>query len=61
MRNYEQPETIKIIAGNFSYGETVTLQIDGKKETKRKVHYGVLDGLYIVINGEKIGYKSLEK
>lgn len=61
MKNYDQPEVIKIIAGNFSYGETVILQIDGKKETKRKVQYGILDGLYIVINGEKIGYKSLEK
>lgn len=49
---------IKLKSGVFSYGQTLILEVDGK-EIKRKVHYGSLDGLYIVIDGEKIGRKAI--
>lgn len=49
---------LKLISGTFAYGQTVTIDT-GKRTIRRKVHYGILDGLYVVIDGEKIGYKTL--
>ena len=49
---------MKLISGEWSYGNTVIIEVDGKT-IKRKVQYGILDGLYIVYKGEKIGYKTL--
>ena len=45
---------IKLIDGEFYYGEVVTLEVDNK-QIKRKVNYGSLDGLYVLIKGEKYG------
>lgn len=60
MRDYTPPKSIKLIEGKFAYDETVTLEVDGKL-VKRKVHYGTLDGLYVVVKGEKIGFGSFDK
>lgn len=49
---------MKIVQGEFYCGETVFIELDGKIIT-RKVHYGILDGLYVIIDGEKIGYRAL--
>lgn len=51
---------MKLVKGEFSYGNTVEIEFDGKI-IKRKVHYGSLDGLYVVIDREKIGHKTLNK
>lgn len=51
---------LKLVKGEFSYGNTVEIELDGKI-IKRKVRYGSLDGLYVVIDGEKIGYRTLSK
>ena len=58
--NYYVPNSIKLVSGSFSYGETVILNVDGK-EIKRKVNYGSLDGLYVVISGVKYGANHLDK
>lgn len=49
---------MKLINGIFAYGQTVTIDT-GKRKIRRRVHYGILDGLYVVIDGEKIGYRTL--
>ena len=49
--NLKDNYNIKLIDGDFFEGETVTVEIDGKKY-KRKVYYGNGD-LYITINGYK--------
>lgn len=49
---------MKLIDGVFKYGQTVAIDVDGKL-VKRKVHYGILDGLYITIDGEKYGESDL--
>lgn len=49
---------MKLISGIFAYGQTVTIDT-GKRTIRRQVHYGILDGLYVVVDGEKIGYKTL--
>lgn len=51
---------MKILDGEFYYGKTVTLEIDGKI-IKRKVHYGSLDGEYILYDYEKIGKRAFQK
>ena len=58
--NYYVPESIKLIDGDFWYGHTVTLLVDGK-EMKRKVNYHSLEGNYVVINGAKYGKCHLAK
>ena len=50
---------IKLIDGEFFYGESVTLEINGK-QIKRKVNYGSLDGLYVIIKGEKYGKTDIK-
>lgn len=58
--NYYVPNSIKLISGSFSYGETVIVEVDGK-QMKRKVNYGTLCGLYITIKGEKYGITDFDK
>lgn len=60
MEDYTPPKSIKLIEGKFAYDETVVLEIDSKL-AKRKVYYGTLDGLYVVVKGEKIGFGSFDK
>ena len=60
MTNYYVPKSIKLIDGNFSWNETITILVDGK-EMKRKVYYASLEGLYIVIRGVKYGYNHFDK
>lgn len=57
---YFVPNSIKLVGGTFAYGETVTLNVDGK-EIKRKVNYSTLSGLYVVISGVKYGKTDLDK
>lgn len=49
--NLKDDYSIKLIDGDFFEGETITVEMDGKKY-KRKVYYGNGD-LYITINGYK--------
>ena len=57
---YTVPNSIKLIEGSFSWGETVTLNVDGK-EIRRKVNYASLEGLYVVIGGVKYGRNHFDK
>lgn len=43
---------MKYISGNFLENQLVTVEIDGKKIT-RKVRYSRVDGLYIIYNNLK--------
>lgn len=51
---------MKLTKGEFSYGKTVEIEYEGKT-IKRKVHYGILDGCYVIIDNEKIGERTLTK
>ena len=59
MKNCSVPKEIKLIDGDFSYGEIVTLLVDGE-EIKRKVNYGSLDGLYVTIRYAKYGMTDFD-
>lgn len=51
---------MKLLSGTWSWGEIVTLEVDSKI-IKRKVHYGTLEGLYVLINGEKCGKRAFKE
>lgn len=51
---------MKITNGEWKCDATVTIMLDNGKEVKRKVRYGSLDGMYVVIDGEKVGGKALQ-
>ena len=60
MTKYYVPKSMEIVDGFFSYGQTITISVDGKI-VKRKVHYGSLDGEYIVFQGIKYGLTDMDK
>lgn len=51
---------MKLIKGVFKYGETIEIEYNGKI-IKRKVRYDTLNGLYVIIDYEKIGESTLRK
>ena len=52
---------MKILEGDFIYGNTVVIELDNGAVIKRKVRYESLEGLYVLIDGDKIGIKSFSK
>lgn len=52
---------MKLIDGDWGFDRIVKIQLDNGKIISRKVRYDSLNGLYVVINGEKFGYKFLTK
>jgi hypothetical protein len=59
MANYNVPNEIKYISGEWKIGETVTLCVDGTT-MQRKVNWHYLQGEYVTISGLKIGRNSIE-
>lgn len=59
MANYNVPNEIKYISGEWKIGETVTLDVDGKR-VSRKVNWHYLEGEFVTINGLKIGRNNIE-
>jgi hypothetical protein len=52
---------MKLLEGDWGYGRTVKIQLDNGKVIFRKVRYDSLNGMYVVIDNEKISYKTLTK
>jgi len=52
---------MKLIGGEWKWNEVVEIELDNGKVVKRKVKYETLEGMYVVIDKEKIGKATLTK